>query len=168
MQSIECPLKKKLISAHEARVLWQIPWQILFFRRIFSPVTSLLLWLHRSRHRIYSVTALSFATATRARLVKNEKKKFTGEWHPGPSSFQLEYLLNNRAYLYEDTYKLAAPRKAFYLATFFSNMTNAVCAKTRVGHACICPRMVTAHWQLASQFWSHSPPPKVRFSAAKK
>ena len=45
------------------------------------------------------------------------------------------------------TYKLASPRKAFYLTTFFSMytyITNVFCAKKRVGHACICPRMVTS------------------------
>ena len=46
-------------------------------------------------------------------------------------------------------YKLAWPRKAFFLATFFSisfnmNITNVFCAKKQVGHACICPRMVTS------------------------
>ena len=43
-----------------------------------------------------------------------------------------------------------APRRGFYLATFlpfgfylFLNITNVFCAKKRVGHACICPRMIT-------------------------
>ena len=40
--------------------------------------------------------------------------------------------------------KLAAPRGYHYLATFFSiYIRNVFCTKTRVGHACICPRMVT-------------------------
>ena len=38
----------------------------------------------------------------------------------------------------------ALQRQAFYLATFFNiTKTNVFCAKRRVGHACICPRMVT-------------------------
>ena len=44
--------------------------------------------------------------------------------------------------------KLAWPRTAFFLATFFSiYLTNVFCAKKRVGHACNAPG-----WSLASQF----------------
>ena len=39
-------------------------------------------------------------------------------------------------------YKLAAPRKGFFCHLFL-NITNVFCAKKQVGHACICPRMVT-------------------------
>ena len=35
------------------------------------------------------------------------------------------------------------PKKSFLFGHIFSHITNAFCAKKRVGHACICPRMVT-------------------------
>ena len=81
-------------------------------------------------------------------------------------------------------YKLASLRQAFYLA-FFSRakctssprqeklfiwppffliyITNVFCAKKRVGHACICPKMVTGEQVLKLYH-----PPKVSLSAAKK
>ena len=40
-------------------------------------------------------------------------------------------------------YKLADPRSYHYLSPFF-NTTNVFCAKKRMGHACICLRMVTS------------------------
>ena len=43
-------------------------------------------------------------------------------------------------------YKLAAgrPKKRFLFGhLFFEYKTNVFCAKKRVGHACVCPRMVT-------------------------
>ena len=40
-------------------------------------------------------------------------------------------------------YKLAAPR-FFLFGHLFFNITNVFCAKKRVGHDCICPRMVTS------------------------
>ena len=35
-------------------------------------------------------------------------------------------------------------KKSFFFGHLFFNITNVFCAKTRVGHACICPRMVTS------------------------
>ena len=35
------------------------------------------------------------------------------------------------------------PKKRFLFGHLFLNITNVFCAKKRVGHACICPRMVT-------------------------
>ena len=35
------------------------------------------------------------------------------------------------------------PKKLSWLGHMFFNITNVFCAKRRVGHACICPRMVT-------------------------
>ena len=35
------------------------------------------------------------------------------------------------------------PKKSFLFGPFFFNITNVFCAKKWVGHACICPRMVT-------------------------
>ena len=34
-------------------------------------------------------------------------------------------------------------KKSFLFGHLFFNITNVFCAKKRVGHACICPRMVT-------------------------
>ncbi len=36
------------------------------------------------------------------------------------------------------------PKKSYLFGHLFFNITNAFCAKTKLGHACICPRMVTA------------------------
>ena len=36
-----------------------------------------------------------------------------------------------------------SPKKSFLFGPFFFNITNVFCAKKGVGHACICPRMVT-------------------------
>ena len=35
-------------------------------------------------------------------------------------------------------------KKSFLFGHLFFNITNVFCAKKRVGHACICPRMVTS------------------------
>ena len=35
------------------------------------------------------------------------------------------------------------PKKSFLFGPFFFNITNVFSAKKWVGHACICPRMVT-------------------------
>ena len=35
------------------------------------------------------------------------------------------------------------PKKMFLFGHLFLNITNVLCAKKRLGHACICPRMVT-------------------------
>jgi hypothetical protein len=35
------------------------------------------------------------------------------------------------------------PKNSFLFGHLFFNITNVFCAKKRVGHACICPRMVT-------------------------
>ena len=35
-------------------------------------------------------------------------------------------------------------KNGFFFGHLFFNITNVLCAKRRVGHACICPRMVTA------------------------
>ena len=59
-------------------------------------------------------------------------------------------------------YKLAALRKRFIWPAFFQYNKRHF-AKKRVGHACICHRMVTAQPVLKLY-----PPPKVSFSAAKK
>ena len=56
------------------------------------------------------------------------------------------------------------PKKSFLFGPFFFNITNVFCAKKRVWHACICPRIVTGY----SQFWSYTPPQNNCFSAAKK
>jgi len=55
------------------------------------------------------------------------------------------------------------PKKRFLFGHLFLNITNVFCAKKRVGHACICPRMVTGKPVLKLY-----PPPKVSFPAAKK
>ena len=62
--------------------------------------------------------------------------------------------------------KLAAPRGYHYLATFFSiYITNVVCTKTRVGHACICPRMVTGEPVAVVKLY---PPQKLVFPRPNK
>ena len=35
-------------------------------------------------------------------------------------------------------------KNGFFFGHLFFNITNVFCAKKRVGHACICPRMVTS------------------------
>ena len=55
------------------------------------------------------------------------------------------------------------PKKSFLFGPFFFNITNVFCAKKWVGHACICPRMVTGQPVLKLY-----PPKKVSFPAAKK
>ena len=35
-------------------------------------------------------------------------------------------------------------KNGFFFGHLFFNITNGFCAKKRVGHACICPRMVTS------------------------
>ena len=35
-------------------------------------------------------------------------------------------------------------KKSFFFGHLFFNITNVFCAKKRVRHACICPRMVTS------------------------
>ena len=48
-------------------------------------------------------------------------------------------------FIYYPTYSLQAgrPKKSFLFGPCFFNITNVFCAKKWVGHACICPRMVT-------------------------
>ena len=41
------------------------------------------------------------------------------------------------------TIQAGRPKKRFLFGHFFFNITNVFCAKKWVGHACICPRMVT-------------------------
>ena len=40
--------------------------------------------------------------------------------------------------------KKSKRRKSFLFGHLYFNITNIFCANKRVGHACICPRMVTA------------------------
>ena len=40
-------------------------------------------------------------------------------------------------------YLIQVAKKRFLFGPLFFNITNVFCAKTWVGHACICPRMVT-------------------------
>ena len=73
-------------------------------------------------------------------------------------SWRGELVLYRTTYVQQYIYKLASPRKAFYLATFFSlgPITNVFCApKKGWGMLVYAPG-----WSLASQFWSHTPPPK--------
>ena len=44
---------------------------------------------------------------------------------------------------YVETVQAGRPKKRFLFGHLFLNLTNVCCAKKRVGHACICPRMVT-------------------------
>ena len=48
-------------------------------------------------------------------------------------------------FIYYYYYNLQAgrPKKRFLFGHLFFNITNVFCAKKRVGHACICPRVVT-------------------------
>ena len=55
--------------------------------------------------------------------------------------------------------------KTFLFRHLFLNITKVFCAKKRVGHACICPRMVTG-WPVLKLY--PPPPKKVSFPAAKK
>ena len=50
-----------------------------------------------------------------------------------------------------------------FFANIIINITNVFCAKKRVGHACICPRMVTSRPVLKLY-----PPPKSKFSRGQK
>ena len=51
----------------------------------------------------------------------------------------LQYLLLNILVL-----QAGLAKKSFFFGHLFFNITNVFCAKKRVGHACICPRMVTS------------------------
>ena len=42
-----------------------------------------------------------------------------------------------------DPLQAGRPKKSFLFGPLFFNITNVFCAKKWVGHACICPRMVT-------------------------
>ena len=53
-------------------------------------------------------------------------------------------------------YKLAAPRKGFYLATFFSIHQTSFAPKSGWGMLVYAPG-----WSLPSQFWSYTPPKKL-------
>ena len=55
------------------------------------------------------------------------------------------------------------PKKRFLFGHLFLNITNVFCAKKRVGHACICPRMVTG-----ASFEVIPPPKKLVFPRPKK
>ena len=46
-------------------------------------------------------------------------------------------------YMYFYFIQAGRPKKSFLFGPFFFNITNVFCAKKWVGHACICPRMVT-------------------------
>ena len=70
------------------------------------------------------------------------KKKPLFLW---PSGSELVY--NNILIIYfYPGYRLGSPRlgkTGFLFGHLFFNITDVFCAKKRVGHACICPRMVT-------------------------
>ena len=55
------------------------------------------------------------------------------------------YALCICSYIQYEYVQAGRPKKRFLLGHLFLNIniTNVFCAKKRVGHACICPRMVT-------------------------